>query len=72
MTLLQSFKAELQTFRGEVEGFLAGSGMRPTTFGVTAVGDPRFVFDLREGRQPGPEMIDKVRRFMREQGSAAA
>ena len=71
MTLLQSFQAELNAFRAEVEGFLASSGTKPTTFGVTAVGDPRFVFDLRDGRQPGPEMIDKVRQFMRDQRAAA-
>ena len=35
-----------------IEKFLERNAMRPTRFGREAVGDPRFVFDLRDGREP--------------------
>jgi hypothetical protein len=36
----------------DVEEFLARTGVSPTAFGRDAMGDPRFVFDLRGGREP--------------------
>lgn len=38
-----------------VETYLRHSGMTATRFGREAMGDPRFVFDLRNGRSPRPE-----------------
>lgn len=35
-----------------IERYLRASRMPPTSFGREAVGDPRFVFDLRLGREP--------------------
>lgn len=35
-----------------IERYLRASKMPPTNFGRQAVGDPRFVFDLRLGRVP--------------------
>ncbi|WCT72089.1 hypothetical protein PQ455_10565 [Sphingomonas naphthae] len=35
-----------------------------TRFGREAVRDPRFVFDLRNGREPGRKVRDKVRTFI--------
>ena len=35
-----------------VERHLRNTGMAPTTFGRQAIGDPRLVGDLRNGRQP--------------------
>lgn len=72
MTLQASFQAELRTFRAEVEGYLAASGMKATTLGKEASADPNFVFDLRSGRTPRPETIDRVRAWMRERREAAA
>lgn len=40
---------------GRIEKYLRRTGMPPTRFGREAVHDPRFVFDLRNGRDPrGP------------------
>lgn len=39
----------------EVEKFLRRNETAPTRFGREAVGDPRFVFDLRNGRDPAPD-----------------
>ena len=36
----------------EVEKFLRVSDVSPARFGRDAMGDPRFVFDLRNGRTP--------------------
>ena len=48
----------------EVEKFLNRSQTAPTRFGRDAVGDPRFVFDLRRGREPRPTTVDRVRAFL--------
>lgn len=44
----------------EVEKFLRRSETAPTRFGREVVGDPRFVFDLRNGRDPRPATVKRV------------
>jgi hypothetical protein len=48
----------------QVEKFLRQSDIAPTRFGREAVGDPRFVFDLRNGRDPRPQTVERVRAFL--------
>jgi hypothetical protein len=48
----------------EVEKFLRQNDTPPTRFGREAVGDPRFVFDLRKGRDPRPGTIARVRAYL--------
>lgn len=48
----------------EVERFLRQTEVAPTRFGREAVGDPRFVFDLRNGRDPRPETVARVRAYL--------
>ena len=48
----------------KVEKFLSNSDIPPTRFGREAMGDPRFVFDLRNGREPRPETIQRVIAFL--------
>lgn len=55
----------LDTFKSEVEAYLSDFAVKPTTFGQLALGDPNFVFDLRNGRAPNAVTIDRVRAFMR-------
>ena len=43
-----------------VENYLRRSGTAPTRFGRDVVHDPRFVFDLRNGREPRPETVRRV------------
>jgi phosphopantothenoylcysteine decarboxylase/phosphopantothenate--cysteine ligase len=58
-------------FRAEIEAFLQRTGMSATRFGREAVGDPRFVFDLREkGRAPSARLMDEVTAYMVRQGTA--
>ena len=40
------------------------SNTPPTRFGREAMGDPRFVFDLRRGREPGARVEQKVRAYL--------
>ena len=48
----------------DVEKFLKVSNTPATRFGREAMGDPRFVFDLRNGREPGVRTINRVRAFL--------
>ena len=48
----------------EVEKFLRRSETAPTRFGRDVVGDPRFVFDLRNGRDPRPTTVARVRAYL--------
>ncbi|CAN5374369.1 hypothetical protein BH10PSE12_BH10PSE12_30530 [soil metagenome] len=47
-----------------IERFLVETGMPPTRFGRASVRDPRLVFDLRNGREPGERMKRRVEHFM--------
>jgi sulfate adenylyltransferase subunit 2 len=54
-----------QQFLDDIEQFLSRSGMDPTALGKQVLGDPSFVFDLRQGRSPRARTIDTVRDWMR-------
>ena len=47
-----------------VEKYLKSSNTPAAGFGREAMGDPRFVFDLRRGREPRPRTIERVRAFL--------
>lgn len=47
-----------------VEKFLRDTNMPATKFGRLAVSDPRFVHDLRLGREPRARMQSRVEHFM--------
>jgi hypothetical protein len=47
-----------------IEKFLRHHQMAATTFSRMATHDPRFVFDLRNGRSPRPETEQRVEHFM--------
>ena len=55
---------------GRVERYLRRSGTPPTRFGRDAVRDPRFVFDLRRGREPREPMLRRVSDFLDEREGA--
>jgi 2,4-dienoyl-CoA reductase-like NADH-dependent reductase (Old Yellow Enzyme family) len=48
----------------QIEAYLARTGMRASTFGRAAVADPRFVQDLREGRQPRQQTRRRINDFI--------
>ncbi|MGP1352217.1 MAG: hypothetical protein ACTS1Z_02745 [Parasphingopyxis sp.] len=44
----------------EIDRFLRKTDMTPTRFGREAVNDPRFVFDIRRGRECGAKVRARV------------
>lgn len=48
----------------EIEKFLRDSNTPAARFGRDAVRDPRFVFDLRNGREPRARTVERVRAFL--------
>lgn len=48
----------------EIERFLRIQKLPPARFGREVMGDPRFVFDLRNGREPRPRTVARIRRFL--------
>ena len=48
----------------KIEVFLRRTGMPPTRFGRLAARDPRFVFDLRNGREPRDHTERRMEHFM--------
>jgi hypothetical protein len=48
----------------EVEKYLKISNTPAARFGREAMGDPRFVFDLRRGREPRQRTIARIREFL--------
>lgn len=58
-------KPILSTLLSEIEAFIARKGMSATAFGVSAVNERNFVFDLRNGaRDFGASKIDSARKYM--------
>jgi hypothetical protein len=52
-----------------IEKYLRTSGTPPTRFGREAVNDPRFVLDLRNGREPRPATAARVIAFLHARAS---
>jgi hypothetical protein len=52
-----------------IEKYLKARRMPPTRFGREAVGDPNFVFNLRDGREPRAATIVRVRSYLQAQES---
>jgi homoserine dehydrogenase len=63
--------SEIETFKASVEAFIQARGWTPTRFGREAAGDPLFVFQIREGREPRQATRDRVRRFIAETSEQA-
>lgn len=57
--------SDIKTFMQSVEAFIAQHGWTPTRFGREIAGDPLFVFDLRDGREPRTETRNRIQAAMR-------
>lgn len=51
----------------EIENFLRQHRMTPTRFGRNALGDPKFVGQLRAGRELRPATVARVRAYLQSQ-----
>jgi hypothetical protein len=49
----------------DVAAFQERTGMRDSTFGRKALGDPTFMYWLRRGRVPSPDRMEVVYTFMK-------
>lgn len=54
-----------EIFLSEIDAFLERSGMTATAFGKAALKDPNLVSDLRSGRSPRLDLVDRVQAFIR-------
>ncbi|MDG5489816.1 hypothetical protein NYR55_14420 [Sphingomonas sp. BGYR3] len=48
----------------KIERFLRDQQMPPTKFGRLVARDPRLVLDMRNGREPRPEMVGRIEAFI--------
>ncbi|RVU06359.1 hypothetical protein EOE18_05925 [Novosphingobium umbonatum] len=48
----------------KIEDFLRATGMPWTKFGRMVAHDPRLVGDMRNGRNPGPDLVSRIEFFM--------
>lgn len=48
----------------DIDRFLRHNDMPPARFGREAVNDPRFVFDIRNGRECGSKVRSRVYRYI--------
>lgn len=55
----------------KIERHLRRRGVSPSRFGREVAGDPRFVFDLRRGREPRADMQARVLDFIMESEDTA-
>ena len=58
--------SEIEQFKTEIERFIQANGLTPTGFGKKFAGDPLFVFQLRDGREPRTETRSKILEAMKE------
>ena len=56
--------SDIDSFKASVESFISERDWTPTRFGREIAGDPLFVFDLREGREPRSETRQRIVRAM--------
>jgi homoserine dehydrogenase len=64
--------SDIASFRQAVETFISARGWTPTRFGRTVAGDPLFVFDLREGREPRSDTRTRILKAMQDFGDGAS
>ena len=57
-------------FCAKVDAFLERTGMKPSRLGRDAIGDSKFVFNLRDGRSPSLDTVEKLENFMRSKARA--
>ncbi|KPM21563.1 hypothetical protein AAJ72_14545 [Citromicrobium sp. RCC1885] len=59
------------TLLERIENHLRDNDISATTFGREAVGDPRFVLDLRKGRNPRRKTVMRLEAYLSERGANA-
>ena len=57
-------------FLTEIEKYLDKHSIAPATFGRLIMGDPSFIFELREGRSPSLDTCARISRIISDPKSA--
>ncbi|WP_375380141.1 hypothetical protein [uncultured Sphingomonas sp.] len=55
-----------------VERHMRAKRMSPSRFGIEALGDPQFVFQLRLGREPRSKTVQRVIAYVEADGGIGA
>ena len=55
-----------------IESYMRVTRTPPTRFGRDALGDPNFVFNLRDGREPRSSTVQRVEAYLMAHAPAAA
>lgn len=63
--LLNMTEEQTTDLLADIEAFCAARGLADSAFGAEAMGDPSFVFDLRNGREPRRKTVQKARDYMK-------
>ncbi len=63
--------SDIETFRAKIEGYMESREMSPTQFGKRFAGDPLFVFQLRNGREPRYSTRQRILAAMEDAKEAA-
>lgn len=58
--------SDVAKFKAAVEKFLTDHNVSPSSFGTKVAGDPQFVFDLREGREPRSDTRSRIQKAMQD------
>ena len=53
-----------EQFNTRLSGFLGSTGLRPTTLGMRAVGDPNLLRQIERGRSPSLRTADRILAFI--------
>ena len=53
-----------EQFNTRLNAFLGSTGLRPTTLGMQAVGDPSLLRQIERGRSPSLRTADRILAFM--------
>mgnify|MGYP000715152582 CR=1 FL=1 len=56
---------EITSLVADIEVFIRRQGLTPTDFGRVAIGDPNLYRQLKKGRNPRLETMDRIRAFIR-------
>ena len=63
---MSKIKTTRERLLERIEKHLVDNEISPTDFGRTAMSDPNFVFDIRAGRKPNTDTLDRVEAYLQQ------
>lgn len=62
----------IQSLLAEIDAFMAETRMPQSDFGTLSIGDPNLYRQLKDGREPRFNTIERIRAFMEKKRRLAA